>query len=79
MEEEVLREWRRMTAALRKEQTMELEEVAEALNIRHEDWKAILRSHAQPRDADRITAVLQDLRSPFDDERLVRKKFINVA
>ena len=77
--EALLQEWRRMTRALAVEQDMYLNEIAVSLDMSRTSLKDILSGHTTAWDAARITAVLQDLRSPFDDERLMRKQFINVA
>ena len=73
------REWHRIIEALQKEQGMEPKEIAAALSVSRDELRAIYRGQVIPWDADRITAILQDLRSPFDDERFVRGKVHNSA
>ena len=73
------REWHRMILALNQEQGMEHPEIAAALNLSRDELRAIWRGLTMPPDSDRITAVLLDLRSPFDDKRFVRGKIHNSA
>ena len=70
----LLHEWRRITHALCIEQDMTQPEIAAALDYEVGHFRQILGGFEQPKDADRITAVLRELRDPFDDERLVRKQ-----
>ena len=77
-DKDLSREWHRMIKALQYEQGMEPKEIAAALNVSRDEFRAIWRGHI-PWDADRMTAILQDLRSPFDDERFVRGKVHNSA
>ena len=69
----LLNEWRRMIQALQKEQGMERREIAAALSFSENRLRELSRSVYDSWDADRITAVLQELRHPFDDPGLVRK------
>ena len=72
---DVIHEWRRITKALIREQEMTKAEIAAELNVSPWQFEDLLRSKLRrprpPVDEARVTAVLQELRSPFDDENLV--------
>ena len=71
---DVIHEWRRITRALIREQEMTKAEIAGELKLSPWQFRDLLRSKPRDRppvDEARVTAVLQELRSPFDDENLV--------
>ena len=63
-----------MVQALLVEQTMTMPEIEAELGFGAGYFTLTLKGRNQPGGADRITAILRDLRHPFDDPCLVRQE-----